>query len=319
MRFILPLLLLLVSSAEASLPVEDSTFAIEGQMCPTSPNDRARVVDIYYPGGRLVNVRPDTGICVVLHNWGGTGWEGSAHPVLVANFLNCVTITVDYFQSGDDAYGPLPYDHGLYQAVDVLRALWTVFYTLRGQGVHFDSHRIVGIGGSGGGNVLLVAHRLAPRTFSAIVTMSAPIMPKFGLPLDSRWGALPANEFRIRDLSDPQLSAIARSMSPTVIRMVHGREDQYVPYADAAAAAGVLGASLLTVEPWGLWGPYQDPYHSIGDRTMIAFHDFQWPLYWVRRPGLTDFERNDSAVRYPVAGGTWGMSFNGQPTLLWLP
>lgn len=319
--FILVLLLFVgtINKAEAALPPEDSAFAIEGQLCPTQPNDRARLIQIYYPGGRLANVLPSTGIMVILHNWGGVGAQGSANPVLMANFTNNVVITVDYFQSGNAAYGPAPYDHGLYQATDALRALWTVFFNLKGAGIAFDSARIYCVGGSGGGNVCGMANRLAPRTFASIVDMSGPKTVKFSGPLNSRWVALPPNEFRIRDLQDAALNAITRSLGSAQIRMVHGRLDEVVPYADVVNAATSLGASLLTVEPWGLWGPYLNPYHSIGDRTLIAMHDFQWPLYFVRRTGLTDFERNDNLVRYPVVGGRWGMSFNGPPTLLWLP
>lgn len=316
MRYLIAILLL-AATAQAQMPLEDGEFAFEGQVWPVDPTNIVRDAKVYYPGGRKANINANTGLMLVLHNWGGTGWEGSAHPVLMANYTNNVVITVNYLQSGSAAYGPLPYDHGLYQAVDVLRALWTVLFTLRGEGYLFDSARIYCVGGSGGGNVCGMANRLAPRTFASVLDMSGPKMPKFGPPLDSRWGALSPNEFRIRDLTDPALNAITRSLGHAQIRMVHGRQDQIAPYADAVAAASTLGASLLTVEPWGLWGPYQDPYHSIGDRTLIALHDFQWPLYFVRRPGLTDFELNDNRVRYPVVGGEWAMSYNGIPTLLW--
>lgn len=312
-------LVLLMSAAAAQLPVEDGPIYYQGQQWPVQPGSRVVTAHVYYPGGRRANILPSTGLCVTLHNWGGTGWEGTAGPVYLANYLNCVAISVDYLQSGQAAFGPAPYDHGLYQAVDVIRGLWFVAYSLQGQGIAFDWQRIIGIGGSGGGNVMAMAHRLAPRTFSAIVTMSAPMKPKFAPPLDSRWGALPPNEFRIRDLTDGPLSNITRSLDEAQIRVIHGRSDAVVPYSDAVAGASAMGASLLTVEPWGLWGPYQDAGHSIGDRTAIALHEFQMPLYSVRRAGLTDFQRNDNLVRYPVAGGTWGMSYNGIPTLLWLP
>lgn len=310
---------LLVSVAVAQLPVEDGPVYWQGQEWPIQPGSRVVSGRVYYPGGRLANVGPSTGLCMTLHNWGGTGWEGTANPVYIANYLNCVTLTVDYLQSGQAAFGPAPYDHGPYQAVDVIRGLWFVGFSLQGQGKTFDWQRIIGIGGSGGGNVMAMAHRLMPRTLSALVLMSAPMKPKFAPPLDSRWGALPPNEFRIRDLTDGPLTAITRSLDEAVIRMIHGRNDAVVPYSDAVAGASAMGASLLTVEPWGLWGPYQDAGHSIGDRTAIALHEFQMPLYSARRTGLTDFHRNDNLVRYPVAGGTWGMSYNGIPTLLWLP
>lgn len=312
-------ILFFMNTAAAQLPAEDGIFYFETQPSPVQPNDNVRKAWVFYPGGRIVNTNANTCLMLTLHNWGGQGYDGAPNAVVLANDLNCVVIAVDYYQSGAAAFGPAPYDHGLYQAIDALRALHIVFKTMRAMRRPFDSFRIYATGGSGGGNVAMMAHRLAPRTFAAVIVMSAPIMPKFSAPLDTRWGALPPNEFRIRDLSDPALSAITRSLSSAYIRMVHGFDDYFVPYADALAASAAQGASLLTVMPWGLWGPYQDSGHSIGDRTAIALQDFQRPLFFIRRGTYTDFELKGNAVRYPVEGGTWGMSFSGAPTLLWLP
>lgn len=310
-------LLFFATIAQAQLPPEDAPFQFEGQTWPVQPGTRVVSAHVYYPGGRLINTNANTCLMLSLHNWGGQGYDGAPNPIIMANVLNCVVITVNYLQSGSAAFGPAPYDHGLYQAVDALRALHVVFKTMRTTGRPFDTMRIYATGGSGGGNVALMAHRLAPRTFAAVVVMSAPIMPKFAPPLDSRWGALPPNEFRIRDLSDGPLGAITRSLSRGTVRLVHGFDDPVVPYNDAVAASNALGASLLTVMPWGLWGPYQDAGHSIGNRTAIALQDFQLPLFYLRRTTFTDFELRDNAVRYPVVGGVWGMNYNGTPTLTW--
>ncbi len=50
-------------------------------------------------------------------------------------------------------------------------ALWLVFHQLDADGTPFCRERIFSTGGSGGGNVTLMANKLAPRTFTAVVDM----------------------------------------------------------------------------------------------------------------------------------------------------
>lgn len=44
--------------------------------------------------------------------------------------------------------------------------------SLSARGISFDSGRLFATGGSGGGNVALMAHKLAPRTFAAVADLS---------------------------------------------------------------------------------------------------------------------------------------------------
>ena len=80
---------------------------------------------------------------------------------------------MNYLQSGpeDSIKGPEPYDFGWLQGLDALRAVWLVFHELVASKQPFGRGRLFATGGSGGGNVTLMANKLATRTFACVVDM----------------------------------------------------------------------------------------------------------------------------------------------------
>ena len=185
------------------LPAADAAVEIPAQEWPRRPGPRQVRVLVHYPGGKLANVTAATGIMLSLHNWGGVDCAGTADPQTLADKLNVVALCVNYLQSGkqDSIEGPEPYDFGYLQGLDALRAVWWMQASLQAQRLAFAEGRIFSTGGSGGGNVALMANKLAPRTFACVVDLcgmkklSADIA--FHLPggsdLDARWSRDPAS------------------------------------------------------------------------------------------------------------------------------
>ena len=146
---------------------------IPAQDWPLRPGPRQVRVLVHYPDGTRSSVGPRTGIFLTLHNWGGTDCAGTASPQVLAKEVNVVALGVNYLQSGpeDSIKGPEPYDFGWLQGLDALRALWLVCHELDSAKQPFARGRLFATGGSGGGNVTLMANKLAPRTFTCIVDM----------------------------------------------------------------------------------------------------------------------------------------------------
>jgi hypothetical protein len=117
-------------------------------------------------------ITSNTGLMLVLHNWGGIYNEAHylSYCRLFAERYNVVAISVNYLQSGESVVTPgIPYDHGYLQAMDCLRALHHVQRQLDAAGVLFNRRRCYTMGGSGGGNVSLMASKFAPHTFACVV------------------------------------------------------------------------------------------------------------------------------------------------------
>jgi hypothetical protein len=183
------------------LPATNGAVEIPAQSWPQRMGPRTVKILIHYPGGKLAHVGDRTGIMLSLHNWGGTDCVGTADPQALADRLNVVGICVNYLESGpkDSIEGPEPYDYGYLQSLDSLRALWFVRSQLQERKIPFASGRLFATGGSGGGNVTLMANKLAPRTFACVVDvcgmkkLSADIA--FNLPggsgLNARWSRDP--------------------------------------------------------------------------------------------------------------------------------
>ena len=144
------------------LPAKDSPAELPAQEWPQRPGARRFRVQVHYPGGALDGVNAQTGIMLTLHNWGGSDCVGTADPRVLAQRLNVVAVCVNYLQSGkaDSVDAPEPYDFGYLQALDALRALWWVREQLTTLGKPFADDRLFCCGGSGGGNVTLMANKL---------------------------------------------------------------------------------------------------------------------------------------------------------------
>ncbi len=320
------------------LPDNDGVVEIPAQEWPLRSGPRQVRVRVHYPRGGLKGVGPRTGLFLTLHNWGGTDCVGTADPATLAERCDCVALCVNYLQSGprDSIEGPEPYDFGWLQALDALRALHWVWQGLREQKIPFDDSRIYVTGGSGGGNVSLMANKLAPRTFAAVFDLCG--MAKlsddiaFQLPggsgLNARYSRDPSSpNFLSRDRQElhfvghPVHLAQQKALGQqTRIHVIHGATDEVCPIADAqelianAQAAGLQVVPVI-VDPARVDGTvFTTTGHALGDRTAIVLQvggaglDPQHAGRFVRR-GPTDFERRDEAVRYRTSRGEWVVSY----------
>ena len=323
-----------------ALPEKDGAVSIPAQEWPLKPGARTIKVAIYYPGGALKNVNASTGLMLTLHNWGGSGCAGTADPVALAQRYNVVALCVDYLQSGKQAAidDPEPYDFGYLQALDALRALHFVFDGLQQRKQPFATGRIYATGGSGGGNVTLMANKLAPRTFACIIDLCG--MAKlsddiaFNLPggsdLNARYSRDPKSPFylsadsqQLRFVGHPDHLKVMKQLQATArIIVVHGAEDTTCPVEDAREMVENLKAAGLGVEPHFITKDQLDGKvftsagHALGNRTQIVFRVADaylladGPKALVRQ-GLTDFERWDTKVRYATPGGAFVISYEG--------
>lgn len=335
-----------------ALPELDGAIEVPAQPWPLRPGSRTVRALVHYPDGKRSAVNAQTGIMLTLHNWGGSDCIGTAEPRALAREFNVVSICVNYLQSGprDSIEGPEPYDFGYLQALDALRAMYAVHRGLEAAGQSFDRQRIFATGGSGGGNVALMANKLAPRTFAAIIDLCG--MKKltddiaFNLPggsdLNARYVrdpdhphhlSLDAQELRF--VGNPQHLRIMRALgSAARVVVVHGIEDTTCPYADAVEMVENMRRVGLDVEPHWIGREQIDGTvftstgHSLGDRTRIVLQLFPRnrvaardepdsqsarPAPGLARRGPSDFERRDEVI-YPTTHGRFVISYrDGAP------
>lgn len=323
------------------LPERDGDVTLPAQEWPYRPGPRTIRVYLRYPGGQLSRIDDRTGLLLSLHNWGGTVFAGAPDPTALARRLNVVAIGVDYLQSGAQAsiHDPEPYDFGWLQALDALRALHYVFDRLQASRTPFAGGRIFATGGSGGGNVALMANKLAPRTFTGIVDLCG--MPRltddiaFGLPggsdLNARYRREPTSpnylsvdEQELRFLGHPAHAAAMKARGAAAkIVVVHGVDDRTCPFADAREMVESLQAAGLDVVPHYVDAArvdgtaFQSTGHSLGQRTEIFFRvtDARWTADApdaLTRSGPTDFERREEIV-YRTPNGRFVVQFGAGP------
>lgn len=324
-----------------ALPEKDSTVEIPAQEWPLKPGTRTVRVSVSYPTGKLDGVGANTGLMLTLHNWGGTDCVGTADPRELAAKLNVVALCVNYLQSGKESIdGPEPYDFGYLQALDALRALWWLQDGLTKRGKPFAAGRTFCTGGSGGGNVTLMANKLAPRTFACVIDLCG--MKKltddiaFNLPgnsdLNARYDRDPKSKNflsldhqELRFLGNPDhLAEMNRLGTEAKIITVHGVEDTTCPFTDAEEMVFWLRRAKLDIEPrWiakkDLDGKvFTSAGHSLGNRTLIVLQVAGKYLTpgskdALTREGKSDFERRED-IRYRTSGGAFVISYaNGFP------
>jgi predicted peptidase len=325
-----------------ALPTVNAAVEMPAQSWPQKPGPRRVRILIHYPGRKLENVNEKTGLMLSLHNWGGSDCAGTANPNVLAERLNVVAICVNYLQSGRKASveDPEPYDCGFLQSLDALRALWFVGHELRQRGISYDNGRVFATGGSGGGNVTLMANKLAPSTFACVIDMCG--MKKlshdiaFNLPggtgLNARWSRDPdsknylsADEQEIRFVGHPQhLAAMKRQKTTCKVIVVHGSEDTTCPFADAREMVANMKQAAIDVEAHFLTKAdldgkvFTSTGHSLGNRTEIVFRvggkylAVDSPTA-IRRRGPTDFDRQEE-IRYDTTNGQFVISYkHGYP------
>lgn len=318
--------------AAPELPAVDGQAAVTTQKTPAG---QARIITVYlrYPGGRLANVTASTGLMLCLHNWGGHAFDGA--PLPNPALFDVVIVGVDYYQSGDRDSDPLPYDFGYLQAIDVLRGLQFVYQGLHDRKIPFDHARIYGMGGSGGGNVILMANKFAPRTFACVVDCSGMASLTddiaFNLPggsaLNARYSRTPASlagltqsMAEIRDMGRREhMARMASYGNRCKLVVIHGEDDTFCLAADKKRAVTAMRAAGLDVDPHFISAKdvdgklVLDSGHRIGDRTALMMHyagDFMMPQSKKMRrlTGPCDFERHETIV-YPVSGGAYTVSY----------
>lgn len=319
-------------------PAENATLELPAQEWPQRPGPRTIRVKVYFPGQSREHVIPETGVMLTLHNWGGEDCIGTADPQMLADRLNVVALCVNYLQSGrrDSVEAPEPYDFGYLQGLDALRAVWFVMHGLDEAKIPFHRGRIYATGGSGGGNVTLMAHKLAPRTFTAIIDMCG--MKKlsddiaFDLPggstLNARYSRDPQSpnylsidEQELRFVGHPaHLKLMKEWKSPTHRMIVHGVDDSTCPYADAVELVEHLQTAGLPVEQHWIDQSrvdgtiFKTTGHALGNRTLIALSigerwmDPASPQCLIRT-GPTDFDLKDETVRYPTTNGEFVIDY----------
>ena len=324
------------------LPAADGSVVI-----PTQENGQggARLISIYlrYPGGRLDNVRSSTGLMLVLHNWGGKEFGGA--PIFNPGDLDVVIIGVDYYQSGDADHS-IPYDYGYYQAIDALRALAYVRNQLSSDGIAFNTMRIFGAGGSGGGTVIQMANKFAPHTFACIVDCSGmasltddiAFKQPGGSDLDARYStdisspACLSNAMRqIRDLGNRDHLALAAKWGcECKVVVIHGEDDTSCLVQDKKRVVQAMKDAGLNVEAHFITKAdvdgqlITDSGHTIGSRGALLLH-FAGEYLAEQGPkalslhGPDDFKRGET-FSFPVEDGQYRVSFqDATPTVIWVP
>ncbi|MBC8873315.1 MAG: DUF2920 family protein [Planctomycetes bacterium] len=320
-----------------ALPDRNAPVTIPAQEWPHRPGPREVRVLVHYPNGKQESVNSTTGVMLTLHNWGGEDCAGTASPTVLAKRLNVVAICVNYLQSGRKASveDPEPYDFGYLQALDALRALWFVVDGMKKTERPLDTGRIFATGGSGGGNVTLMASKLAPRTFAVIVDMCG--MNKlsddiaFNLPggsgLNARWSRdstspnyLSADAQEIRFVGHPGHLATNKQLgSSTRIVVVHGADDHTCPFEDAREMVANMQNAGLDVRPHFITKDdldgkvFTSSGHALGNRTEIvlrvagAYLAVDGPEA-IRRRGPTDFERREE-ISCKTSNGQYVISY----------
>ena len=296
-----------------------------------------RQVDMY---ATFPETGPDenTGIMLVLHNWGGT-WEFCAPwcKVLTAKF-NLICISVNYLQSGW-RLGDMTYDFGVLQAGDCLRALYCMRQYLQEHHIPFNPRRTFAGGASGGGNVSQMVNKFAPRTFGCIVDMCG----MSGLTDDMAFGngILNAGYSRdpqdpayrtaamqeIRDLGNPEHLKLQYAANPeNKVVIVHGMDDDYCPCTakirvfQNMVAAGFRPDATFVTRAMVDGIILTDTGHAVGDRAYVIAHYGKPYLspkgeFAAIRKMPDDFELQH-VVEYPVTGGIYQIDFTcGQPVI----
>jgi dienelactone hydrolase len=319
-----------------TFPDVDGAVEVPAQEWPLRPGPRTVRVKVHYPGGKRANVNKDTGLMLTLHNWGGVDCVGTANPRELADRLNVIALCVNYLQSGpkDSIEGPEPYDFGYLQSLDALRALYFAYNDLRSTGKPFATQRIYCTGGSGGGNVTLMANKLAPRTFACVIDLcgmnkltDAIAYNLFGSELNARFSRdskspnhLTLDHQELRYLGNPDHLAAVKRLGPTAkIIVVHGVDDTTCPFADAQEMVAWMKRAAIDVEPRFIGKKdldgkiFTSSGHSLGDRTKIVFQvagKYLEPngAEVLLRKGPCDFERRED-IRYRTSNGVFVISY----------
>lgn len=340
-RLVLCLLVIFVASKLSAqewpkLPEKNDAAFIPAQEWPLKPGPREVRVGVFYPDGTRSSVNARTGIFLSLHNWGGLDVDGTANHAQLAKQYNVIALSVRYLQSGkkESIDDPEPYDFGWLQGLDALRSLWWVFHELDASGTAFARGRLFSTGGSGGGNVTLMANKLAPRTLTCVIDMCG--MKKlsdalaYNLPaaggLNARWSRDPHSPNylapgaqEIRFVGHPaHLAEMKRLGTTAKIVTVHGVDDRTCLDDGREMVANMQQAGLDVVPVWVTQAMvdgkvFLSTGHALGNRTLIPeFAAGKWlrddSPEALERTTPTDFERREE-IRYTTSEGVYVISY----------
>ena len=300
----------------------------------------------FQPGKRMVKyyvrtprkgIDTNTGLMLLSHNWGGT-WEYTAPWCdLFSDRYNLICLSVNYLQSGETKHDKVPYDHGVLQAMDCLRALYEVINVLDANNIKFKRNRIYAAGASGGGNVSLMVNKLAPNTFGCIIDLCG--MPgltdeiAFGKgSLNAGYSAYPQSPkyltAAMREIRDPgnmiHLSLQKKYQVDNKVVIVHGLDDASCNPADKMVIAANMVRAGFRPDTHFLTANDVDGVivcstnHNIGNRPEVI-SKFAHPYIAENGKFAALVKKSDfdvkSEIIYPVTGGKYIISFKETPTL----
>ena len=313
----------------------------EGQEYRLEPGERQVLMYIKEPSA---GIGGNTGIILLSHNWGGT-WELTRPWCdVICDKFNLIAVSVNYLQSGWRAdKNTVPYDHGLLQAGDLLRAVWHIREYLAAEGAAWNPRRCYAAGASGGGNVSQMANKLAPHSFACVIDLCGMaclsdaiafgeqrLNALYSRDPDSPYYLTPAMR-EIRDLGN--MTHLARQFQANPanqVVIVHGLDDDYCPVTDKIAVFRNMIRAGFRPEGHFITPNQVDGIvvtttgHQVGDRAYVIAHfgkDYLAErgehIAQLREPG--DFDRRHVVV-YPVTGGEYRIDFGcGAPTIGFVP
>ena len=330
-----------VSAESAAPPAAAVAFNLEniqtfpGQEYSFAPGNREVMMYVKAPSR---GIDAHTGFMLLLHNWGGRYTMTVPWCDDLCDRYNVIAISVEYLQSGPKQAGDTaPYDHGLLQAMDCLRAIYHIQRQLDGAKVAYNPRRLYSAGGSGGGNVSQMVNKLAPASFGCIVDICG--MP--GLTDDIAFGRGKLNAGysespdaptylspamrEIRDFGHPgHLAAQKKINSANKVVIVHGLDDKYCSAVDKIAIYRNMAAAGFKPDAYFLTPAHvdgsviTDTGHAVGNRLEVIkrYGDvYLRPDGAFRaQSGPTDFEQKHK-VSFPVTGGVYTVDFSAEPTL----
>lgn len=280
----------------------------------------------------------NTGFMLLTHYWTGTFTMLFDACDEMCDRYNVVTITTEYLQSGQDDTD-VPYDLGVVQTTDCLRALYLTIERLKQEGKPFNMRRIYSCGQSGGGIISLLCAKYAPRTFACVFdACGVPGLTEdeaYGVGDDTRarYSRDPNSPFAItkadQEIRDPGHSlhlAQLYALNPQLkFFIVHSQDDQrcsptdkmriffnmhkagFRPSATFVTPVEVDGEAVTTTEH-GL-GCAPKIYMKYADEFFLEKGRFA-----AATTGQNEFELH-SKVEYNVTGGTWTIDFTEMPTI----
>lgn len=321
---------------------QEQEFEGQARELPGQPAGAARKVKMFVQEP-AAGINGGTGLMLVLHNWGGVYnlAEYLKWCKTFADRYNVIGISVNYLQSGQDWKAEAPYDHGYLQAMDCLRALYTVWQQLKDNNVIFNERRVYSMGGSGGGNVTQMVMKLAPHTFACGVDICG--MPGLidaiaygtgegtslnaGYSKDEKSPAYLSKDMQeIRDFGNLAHCKLLKAANPSLkIVIVHGTSDTSCPVVPKIAQFQNMIAAGLEVDAHFLTPVDVDGTaitttgHAVGDREQVVI---RYADEYLKESGKlkkataepSDFSRGGT-FEYPTSGGKYVIDYSGVPTI----